>query len=65
MRLAGVPSSQAQTVALMQIYNWVQTQGFMVGMDDVFMVTTVLAAIALIFTFLFSSAKERELRHNQ
>ena len=61
----GVPIRSEQTTALMQIYNWVQARGFISGMDDVFMITTILTVIALVLTIFFSSAKEHALRQSK
>ncbi len=61
----GIPPYLDPSVALMEVYGWIQKQGFVRGMDDTFMVSTLLTVTALVLTLFFGSAKERQLRNNK
>lgn len=58
----GIPAYLDHTVALGQVYGWIQEQGFVLGMDDTFIIATLLTILAFVFTLFFDSKKERELR---
>ncbi|MCF8567864.1 DHA2 family efflux MFS transporter permease subunit [Alicyclobacillus tolerans] len=59
---AGIPPYADHTTALMTLYGWVQKYSFVQGMDDTFMIATILTTIALLLTLFYASAKEREIR---
>lgn len=61
----GVPASMSHTIALYDLYGWIQNQGFIDGMNNTFMVSTLLVALAFVLTWFYGSKKERELRRKK
>ncbi len=59
---AGIPPYADHTTALMTLYGWIENHSFVLGMDDTFMVSTILATLAFILTLFYASAKERAVR---
>ncbi len=65
LQALGIPPSMGHVTALSEIYGWIQEQGFVRGMDDTFMVSTILVLIALALTLFYGSAKERAIRRSK
>ncbi|RIV18606.1 DHA2 family efflux MFS transporter permease subunit [Alicyclobacillaceae bacterium I2511] len=62
LKALGIPAYADHITTLAVLYGWVEKQGFVKGMDDTFMVSTLLALLALFLTLFFDSAKARALR---
>lgn len=58
----GLPPYADPTTALALVYGWIQKHSFVQGMDDTFMIGTLLTIVAFLLTMFFASAKEREIR---
>lgn len=59
---SGMGPAKAHAAALLTIYTSLHNKAFVLGLDDVFWISTLLAAMALALTFFFASAKERAIR---
>ena len=61
-QMQGLPANLAQSAAFQMLSGVLQARSFVMGMNDAFLISTILAALALAFTFFFSSKREREIR---
>lgn len=55
----GMSAAQAHSHVLSSLYSWIQQNSFVQGMDDTFMISTILMAIALFLTLFYGSKAQR------
>lgn len=62
LQSTGLPTYADHSTALAMIYGWIQKHAFVQGMDDTFMVATILASLAFLLIMFYGSAEERAIR---
>lgn len=62
LQMQGLPAGLAQSGAFQMLVGVLTQRGFVMGMNDAFLVSTILAGLALVVTLFFASKREREIR---
>jgi EmrB/QacA subfamily drug resistance transporter len=61
----GIPAYATHSTAVLKVYSWVESQAFVQGMGDTFLIATVLTLVAFILTMFYGSKEERAIRERK
>lgn len=62
LEATGIPATEAKQVAMSMVEGTIKAQSFVEGMNDTFIVATILTVIGLVLIFFFASKKETAVR---